>query len=113
MENIFVEPAREYRAPKFSRFGGIAPFSHSSAAPEMFFEKDDFDSILSEDNKVRGHTTSKVKTRKPAVVNNLGLIKKSNAAKRELSKQISKLPVKSTALKKNATRDVKKEKCSE
>ena len=110
MENIFIEPAREYKAPKFSRFGGIAPFSHSSAAPEMFFERDDeFGSILFEDKKERDYTAPKIKTRKSAVVSSVGVFKKNNAAKHEIPRRMSKPLVKSTIPKKN----VKKEKCSE
>lgn len=123
MENIFVEPAREYRAPKFSRFGGMAPFAHNSAAPEMFLERDDdFSSILSEDNKEtrnkpREYTAPKVRTRKSTIVNNVGLSKKEKGyfSKNEIPRRASKpLPrnIGGKVVKKQG-KNVNKEKCSE
>eukprot|EP00826_Nyctotherus_ovalis_P037415 TRINITY_DN3408_c0_g2_i1.p4 TRINITY_DN3408_c0_g2~~TRINITY_DN3408_c0_g2_i1.p4 ORF type:complete len:124 (+),score=27.37 TRINITY_DN3408_c0_g2_i1:477-848(+) len=121
MENIFVEPAREYRAPRFSRFGGMAPFAHNSAAPEMFFEKDEFSSLLEDDKELCGrqkeHVTPKVKTRKSAVVNNVGLGKRERGQNVE---QVKKPPRASVQRPRNtgkaakkATKNVNKEKCSE
>ncbi len=38
-QNIFIQPSEPRRAPRFQRFGGAAPFSYNSAAPDNFLEK--------------------------------------------------------------------------
>lgn len=121
MENIFVEPVREYRAPRFSRFGGMAPFAHNSAAPEMFFEKDEFSSLLEDDKELhrrqKERATPKVRTRKSTAVNNVGLGKKERGQNVE---QVKRPPRASVQKPRNAgkpvkkpTKNVNKEKCSE
>jgi len=38
-QNIYIQPARQVKQPRFQRFGGAAPFSLNSAAPDSFLEK--------------------------------------------------------------------------
>ncbi len=39
-QNIFIQPTHPVKPPRFARFGGAAPFSHSTATPELFLDRE-------------------------------------------------------------------------
>ena len=45
-QNIFIQTDKNVKLPKFTRFGGAAPFSHNTAAPETFLDKLQQDDIV-------------------------------------------------------------------